>query len=249
MRLVSQFGEIEYFKNLKYDTLPGPNAALLIFREEEAAQHCLQKSPIRFRMGRAPPKEQRLQQSQQQQQQPPSSPEDRQTQYASSSPQSTPRPSAPWGVSTPPHTQTRSISTRPTLPKPPPNPLDLPGFSHPTPATTPVPESGIFQIRVSSARASFRDLIKYSHFHGNYLVDSKSAAQLDLAKSVPVVGLSDVDWRAEGKPFRVVEREMLKSGSYRGSGRRKSLMEIYEEGRQSGRDHDTADDTAGETLH
>ena len=52
-RLISQFGEVEHFKNLKYDALSAPNAAIVIFRDEEAASHCLKQSPIRFRMGPA----------------------------------------------------------------------------------------------------------------------------------------------------------------------------------------------------
>ncbi|KAK4555833.1 hypothetical protein LTR86_007053 [Recurvomyces mirabilis] len=53
LRLISQFGEVEHFKNLKYDALSAPNTAIVIFREAEAASHCIKKSPIRFRMGPA----------------------------------------------------------------------------------------------------------------------------------------------------------------------------------------------------
>jgi len=55
LRLISQFGEVEYFKNLKYDALSAPNTAMVIFRDDEAAAHCLKRSPIRFRMGKAAP--------------------------------------------------------------------------------------------------------------------------------------------------------------------------------------------------
>lgn len=58
LRLLSQFGEIEYFKNLKYDALSAPNTSLVIFKEEMAAEACAHKSPIRFRMGKAPANEQ-----------------------------------------------------------------------------------------------------------------------------------------------------------------------------------------------
>ena len=40
LRLISQFGEVEYFRNLKYDALSMPNASLVIFKDEEAASHC-----------------------------------------------------------------------------------------------------------------------------------------------------------------------------------------------------------------
>ena len=53
LRLISQFGHVEHFRNLKYDALSAPNAAIVIFKEEEAANACLKRSPIRFRLGLA----------------------------------------------------------------------------------------------------------------------------------------------------------------------------------------------------
>jgi len=223
MRLISQFGEVEYFKNLKYDTLSAPNTALVIFRDDEAAQHCLKRSPIRFRMGKAPAKQRQQEQDQQQ------SLDQQFAQMAASQPSpttSSPAQNSPWGVSNLSHTQTRALSTQAQLPKPPPRPLDIPGLSNPTRA--PKPESRIFQIQANPSRRGFRDQINYSHFHGTYLVDTKSAAQRDLAQRVPLHGLSDVNWRHDDKPWRVVQEQSARDGSYRGSGPRKSLMEIYE---------------------
>lgn len=157
LRLISQFGEVEYFKNLKYDTLSAPNAAIVIFRDEEAASHCLKRSPIRFRMGRAsvaPVQEEQLTDD----------------------------------------------------------------------------NSRIFQIQTNSARAHFRDLLNSSRFHGSFMVDSKSAAQQDLSKRVPIPGLSDVNWRGAEKPWKAVEREREMDGAFKNSGRRKTLQEIYDEG-------------------
>lgn len=46
LRLLSGFGEIEYYKNLKYDILSAPNTALVIFRQGGAAREALKRSPI-----------------------------------------------------------------------------------------------------------------------------------------------------------------------------------------------------------
>ncbi|KAK3110428.1 hypothetical protein LTR53_015285 [Teratosphaeriaceae sp. CCFEE 6253] len=53
LRLISQFGEVEYFKSLKYEALPAANTAIVIFREEDAARQCLKRSPCRREARRA----------------------------------------------------------------------------------------------------------------------------------------------------------------------------------------------------
>lgn len=54
LRLLSQFGEIDYFKNLKYDGqgLGLPNIGLVIYKDEQGAKNCFRGSPVRFRMGK-----------------------------------------------------------------------------------------------------------------------------------------------------------------------------------------------------
>ena len=56
------------------------------------------------------------------------------------------------------------------------------------------------------------------------MIDTKSAIQQDLAKRVPMLGLSAWEWRKPEKPDRVVQK-------MRGGERGRSLMEIWEEGR------------------
>ncbi|KAK3621644.1 hypothetical protein LTR56_022683 [Elasticomyces elasticus] len=141
LRLISQCGGVEYFKNLK---------------DEDAAKKCLKKTPIRFRMGRATPLDE---------------------------------------------SQVKATDQ----------------------------DSRIFQIQINTARAHFRDLLNSSHFHGAFKIDEKSVAQQDLSKRVPMLGLSDVDWRADDKPWKIVEREKESAGAFKGSGRRKSLQEVFEE--------------------
>ena len=177
MRLISQFGEVEYFKSLKYDTLSAPNTSIVIFKDEEAAQQCLKRSPIRFRMGRA-----------------------REQKPDEAIPQS---PSSPIRAS-----------------------LD---------SDTNANEARIFQIQTNTARTHFRDQLNMSHYHGHFAIDGKSVAQQDLAKRVPILGLSDVNWRAEGKPWKVARYEWEFDGAYKGSGKRRALGELWEEAEGEGR--------------
>ncbi|KAK3114860.1 hypothetical protein LTR53_006397 [Teratosphaeriaceae sp. CCFEE 6253] len=159
LRLISQFGEVEYFKSLKYEALPAANTAVVIFREEDAARQCLKRSPVRFRMGKAPP------------------------------------------------TVALDVGSK----------------------TAVKADTRLFQIQADPARANFRDLLNHSHFHGSFMVDSKLAAQGDLERRVPNVGLSDINWRGVEKPWAVVDREKEADAAYKGSGRRKSLQAIYDE--------------------
>jgi hypothetical protein len=159
LRLISQFGEVEHFRSLKYDQIPNPNAALVIFRDEGAAKHCLQRSPLRFRMGKV----------------------------------------------TAPENSTSTSGN---------------GFTD--------TNSRVFEIQSHPARANFRDQLNMSHYHGGFAVDTKSAAQQDLAKRVPYVGLSDINWKAIDKPWRFVEAQSEQHGSFKDSGPRQSLQEMHE---------------------
>lgn len=226
MRLMSQFGEVEHFKNMKYDELSAPNTVVIIFKEEGAARNCLQKSPIRFRMGRAPVKEV-------------------QSSIWGEGPTATPQATSASastqlhsGLKTSPFnapSQSRALSTN-SLPRPPrADQFSMPGFDI-TPPQQDVEEARIFQIRTNPARIHFRDQINTSHFHGRFAIDGKSAAQQDLAKSVPLLGLSHVNWRAEDKPWRIIEQEKRMDGAFRGSGRRRSLTELWEHGQRTAPD-------------
>lgn len=224
LRLLSQFGEVEYFKNLKYDTHPHPNASLVIFREEAAAQACLKRSPIRFHFGPEPEPE----------------PEHEETNLAvdaeehpAPAPAPTPRrprqtppppPAAPKGPFGMP--ATRALSTS-SLPRPPRASPSLP-FLAPTQAPAPQP-SRIFQLTAKPTYTSFRDAIDRSEYHGRFAVDGKSVIQQDLARRVPTVGLSCWDWRKGEKPDRIVQKERA-----RREGR--PLAEVWEEGARGGVD-------------
>ncbi|EME82763.1 uncharacterized protein MYCFIDRAFT_153524, partial [Pseudocercospora fijiensis CIRAD86] len=214
LRLISQFGEVEYFKNLKYDSLAAPNSTLVIFRDEDAAYDCLKRMPIRFRMCRAPVLEDQ-------------EPESTQQEHASMAAQQHPQPNAAagpkrggaWGLS-----QTRSMSTA-SLPEPPSRPYQMPFQAPPPP---PPLESRLFQILVNPARINFRDQINMRSYHGSFRIDTKSIAQRHLQQVVPLPGLSCVNWRATDKPWRIIDKE--RDEEHNGPQRRKSLKELYEEG-------------------
>ena len=57
LRLLSQFGEIDYFKSLKYDGqgLALPNIGLVIYKDEEGAKNCFpgQSGEISYGEGEA----------------------------------------------------------------------------------------------------------------------------------------------------------------------------------------------------
>lgn len=208
LRLLSQFGEIEYFKNLKYDALSAPNTSLVIFKEESAAEACAHKSPIRFRMGKAPAGgEQNV-----------SSPPVANARNPNASPQ------GPYGPAFGGN-QNRTISSHSdALPTPPERPLQTP-FQPPPPLAQ---ESRIYQIESNYARAHFRDQINVGAYHGSFPIDTKSISQKELVKAVPIPGLSCVNWRAEDRPWRIVQKE--KQRDVAGERRRRSLREVYEEG-------------------
>jgi hypothetical protein len=220
LRLISQFGHVEHFRNLKYDALSAPNAALVIFKEADAAEACLKRSPIRFRLG---PAEAEV--------------EDRpvESRATGRDVRSVNVPAAPAPVQQQPRgptglpfgmgaSQTRSFTTG--LPSPPRNEPPMPFIGSQTPSLQPV--SRIFQIQTNPARKNFRDNIDTAAYHGNFLIDGKSVIQEDLVKRVPIAGLSCWNWRKGEKLWRVVDAE--KKADREGTGRRKSLGELYEEG-------------------
>ena len=229
MRLLSQFGEIEYFKNMKYDILSAPTAALIVYKEEGAAQACLKRSPIRFRMGRAPAllretvEEMRAAQELREENVPETA------NNGGGGERKLPR--GPLGTPFGLPSQTRSISTQ-QLPKPSRNavrmPFDPPPASAPSPIPSPGSESRIFQIQTNPSFRAFRDQINWAHCHGAFAIDSKTFGQGDMAKKVPVLGLSCMDWRADQRPWRKVREERERETE--GPMARRRLGEVWEEG-------------------
>ncbi|KAM3425578.1 hypothetical protein BST61_g7525 [Cercospora zeina] len=225
LRLISQFGEVEYFRNLKYDALSSPNTTLVIFKSEDAATHCLKKNPFRFRMGRAPVQEEHAEHAEPVEYDSPAHPEP--APAATDAPARTVFPKqtgGAWGLG-----QTRAMSTHTSykpmsgLPNPPARSPQIP-FQPPPP---PLLDSRDFEIHPNPSRAHFRDQINMAHYHGSFMLDTKSVAQSNLSETVPLPGLSCINWKKEGKPWRIIDRQ--KAQERKGPSRRKSLMELYEE--------------------
>jgi hypothetical protein len=227
LRLVSQFGEVEYYKSLKYDLLSHPTASLVIFRDEQAAEQCLKRSPIRFRLGPAEAEAdledqpEHLHNSYEQGEEP------QQQQHTSTQTTSPTSPtaakgplSAPFGMSS---SQTRSLSTHslPTAPREPPALPFLPPDELPLDSA---PKSRIFQLQTNRARVNFRDAVDRTEYHGRFAIDGRTSIQQDLAGRVPALGLSCWDWRKGNKPERMVLKMRTQEV-------RRSLQEVWEEGR------------------
>lgn len=219
MRLMSQFGPIEHFKNLRYDTLSAPNAIVIIYTDESAAKECLKNSPIRFRMGRAQkpgPDEEEERRGTGKGFHEEALPSDPASQGVESRATRGPSGSA-FGLA-----QTRGLSTS-SLPKPPPRPIRMPFDRAPTPEP-PRDDSRIFQIQTNPSTRRFRDLVNTSHYYGYFAIDTKMVGQEDLNRKVPLKGLSCVEWNAAEKPWAVARGERSKFS--------RSLGELWDDGRR-----------------
>lgn len=226
MRLLSQFGEIEHYQNFKYAEHPLPNTAIVMYKEKEAADDLLRRSPIRFRMGRASAflnqeaAEKGVQEHDQSQATPPEA-ED-----------AAPLPrgplGAPFGLG---GGQTRSMSTAHQVPRPRHDPrrTQLP-FAPILDHGPSIPESRIFQIQVNISTRNLRDHVNFGHYHGNFAIDTKMVGQGDLAKKVPTPGLSNIDWKAFEKPWHVTRAEIARDTT--GPTRRRRFGELWEEGQK-----------------
>ncbi|KAF2719637.1 hypothetical protein K431DRAFT_272460 [Polychaeton citri CBS 116435] len=229
LRILEQFGEVEHFRSLKFGgggaagQAVVPNAALVIFREERAAEVVLRRSPVRFRV-RAGPAEEAAEVE------------------AEAEVEVEVQTHAPWGlrasVQVPqqekkktslPGGQTRSISTASKLQSPTTTQRSK-HIPHPMPRTSSRAGETIYQIEAGPAKFRFRDAVNQGHYHGSFPLDTKSAAQQDLAKKVPLVGLSCWNWKVQGKPWRVAQRERGRVGRRDGNANGKSLWEVWEEG-------------------
>jgi len=231
LRLLSQFGEIEYYKSLKYDGQglgrANPGIGLVIYKEEEGARKCFKGSPVRFRMGKVKIGAQEAQQQREEQVQ--QERRDSRDDVGTGGKWGLP-PKAPFGLEPEPQHQRRYSSTS-TLPNPPERPLRMP-FDPPSPRDTRAEkladEERIFQIITSPTRRNFRLQADIGQWHGAYPLDKQSIGQEDLAKRVPLQGLSCVEWHGREKPLGVVTREKrVKEG-------RESLGALWERGQKIG---------------
>lgn len=87
-----------------------------------------------------------------------------------------------------------------------------------------------YQLQINVATMHHRDNINVNPYNGPFAVDKKSAIQEDLAKRVPLLGLSDTNLKKLEKPWRVLlwEREREKKNY-------KTLRQMMNEGMGKGR--------------
>lgn len=154
LRLLQQFGEVEYFKHLKHDLLSAPQAILCVFKDKETAQRVISTSPLSFKLAKS-------------------------------------------GQSAAQHGNADEENER------------------------------SFRLRARPARVHLRDQINMSHFHGPFALDKKSAAYEDLEFRVPVMGQSDLHWRAEQKPWKIMAREQEQKQT------RVKLMDMWEDAQKT----------------
>lgn len=70
-----------------------------------------------------------------------------------------------------------------------------------------------YQLQANSSRFHHRDHIDQSIYNGCYKVSTRSLVQEDLAKNVPMQGLSEFTLRTEEKPWRVLRWEQQREES------------------------------------
>ncbi|KAJ4337731.1 hypothetical protein N0V87_004479 [Didymella glomerata] len=175
-RVLQRFGEINTYKHLRYEYHnPADNVALAIYRTPEGAQQALNASPLRFSLERETPNTEPASYT--------ADPED--------DPSTLPIASATHdtaAMTSPSSLLTRTPTTPPSTPPsaPPPMPFSAPA---PKPTTT-----KWFQVTLDRSRAVHQDFVERQPLWKQFS-PMKSMAQEDLAKIVPLSGLSDVSRR------------------------------------------------------
>lgn len=79
-----------------------------------------------------------------------------------------------------------------------------------SPEGSPQGQQRHYQLQANPSRFHHRDHIDQSVYNGCYRVSNRSLVQEDLAKTVPMQGLSEFTLRKEEKPWRVLQREKQK---------------------------------------
>ena len=113
---------------------------------------------------------------------------------------------------------TNSLHAEPTLPRPQPQPFPRESTRKTIQQT--------YRVTADRWRGSHQDYLERSQFWGPFRVDKRSMIHQDLAKSVPIVGLSDINLKRKDIPIRILlkRREEVKG--------QKPLMQIWEEAKE-----------------
>jgi len=185
--LLQDYGKVEMFKSLRYDASPAPNTMLAIFQSEESAQKLLRRSPLRFQMSTDDGSIEETQETQ-------TSSDDTVDAPESELPMSSDRRALAEIAARRKSSQQASSS------------------SSSFPSSRSRASSQDYQLLVNIAAMNHRDRINVNPYNGPFAVDTKSAVQQDLAKQVPMLGLSDVNLRKLEKPRRVLQWEKAHEG-------------------------------------
>ncbi|KAF2476063.1 uncharacterized protein BDR25DRAFT_310464 [Lindgomyces ingoldianus] len=222
-RVMQRFGELSTYKYLRYEYhAPADNSAFAIYRDPDAAQKALNASPIRFSL------EEILSEDDA------SKAGSRQSGVTVSDDAITPETPVKDGIeeitrASPllnrnlPNRQTSLTSLTSSSKSPQSSPsIGLP-FESPEPRGT---TTKWFQITVDRSRAVHQDFVERQPYWKQFS-PMKSMAQEDLAKVVPLIGLSDVSKRPPGQ--HRTPNKVLKLMSYYVDHKMPSLREMYEE--------------------
>lgn len=221
-RLLARFGEVDYYKNLLYDLIPTPGQAHIIYRDESAAQKCIERSPIRFRMGPARSSDEAFETDDLGETQV-SVIDDALNSSLKSRVDRRTSSSRPFRVD-----QTRFMSTRSLqgLPKPH-EELVMPRSARRTREELPV--SRLFQIIARPAAPDFRAAIERGHYYGRFPNDWRSVPNEDLKRKVPYKAMANLDWRQEVKSQSKTEQDMEQHLAWMRSNGYDTLRSMYEQ--------------------
>ncbi|KAG9836883.1 hypothetical protein KCU98_g13819, partial [Aureobasidium melanogenum] len=81
-----------------------------------------------------------------------------------------------------------------------------------------------YQLQANTSTFHHRDQIDQTAYNGSYKISSRCPVQEDLAKNVPMLGLSEFTLRKEEKPWRVLRSEKQKEEGA------KTLRQLLDEG-------------------
>ncbi|EDU47744.1 hypothetical protein PtrSN002B_003514 [Pyrenophora tritici-repentis] len=196
-RVLQRFGEISTFKYLRYEYQnPADNVALAIYSDQASAQRALDASPIRFALEKviSPESETNT---------PVTPTEDEDEDIISTTSQTPPKQGIDEILRPSKLLNRTSTTTRNTKPAPTPPPMPF----EPLSPRIQKKSTKWFQVTIDRSRAVHQDYIERQPFWKQFH-PMKSMAQLDLAKSVPHIGLSDVSKRppnAHRTPNRVLK--------------------------------------------
>jgi len=219
LRVLQRFGEVVTYKSLKYDPLhPAPNSALAIFQHPESAERLLNTSPLRFSLEAVPVEHKEIQDL--------VSEQAAESEYTDDSISAEPLK----GDGEELYRTTSLLDeplTPPTGPKATASPKSERKHHENDIRRESIPRE--FRLEADVWLGKHQDYLERSPLWGPFWVDSRTAIQQDLAKRVPLIGLSDIaiQKRTREIPLRILRKRQ------KGLTERKTLREVFETARSA----------------